>query len=176
LKLLQLEENMSKYSDIKPEENIGDVPRTPMVIHKQYLKDMSFENPNAPLILKKADIAPEMEMNIMMDVQKIEDEEFEHFYEVVLNVNASAKRGDQTMFIAEIQYAAAVSIDGIDQKKHHPLLFIEVPNMLFPFARQILASATQAGGYIPLQLSPVDFRAMYIKRFADKMAENKKSA
>lgn len=158
-----------------PEENIGNVSQTPVIIHKQYLKDLSFENPNAPLILKKADNRPEMDMNIMIDVQKIEDEELEHLYEVTLNITASAKRKDQTMFIAEILYGAAVSISGLDEKKHHPLLFIEVPYMLFPFVRQILANATQAGGFMPLQLSPVDFRSMYLKRFASKEKEANQS-
>lgn len=155
----------------KAEEDIGDVAQTPVIIHKQYLKDMSFENPNAPLILKRADMRPEMDMNIMIDVQKLEDEDFEHLYEVTLQVNASAKREDQTMFLAEILYSAAVSITGLDEKKHHPLLFIEVPYMLFPFARQILANATQSGGYMPLQLAPVDFRSMYLKRFAPESKE-----
>lgn len=155
-----------------PEENIGAVPQTPIIIHKQYLKDLSFENPNAPLILKKADVRPAMDINIMMDVQRIENEEIENFYEVTLTINASAKREDKTMFIAEVIYGAAISITGIDEKQHHPLLFIEVPHMLFPFARQILSNATQAGGFTALQLNPVDFRTMYMKRFADKESEN----
>lgn len=158
------------------EENIGEVPSTPVIIHKQYLKDLSFENPNAPLILKKADNRPSMNLNIMMDVQRIEDDEIENFYEVTLTMNAQAMREDKTMFIAEITYGAAISITGIDEKQHHPLLFIEVPHMLFPFARQILANATQAGGFTPLQLSPVDFRTMYMKRFADKPEETETAA
>lgn len=161
----------------KQPEDIGQVPSSPVIIHKQYLKDMSFENPNAPAILKRGDQRPEMDMNIQMDVQKIDDDEFDHFYEVSLTLNASAKRDEQTMFIAEILYGAAVSITGLEEKQHHPLLFIDVPQMIFPFARQILANATQSGGYMPLQLNPVDFRSMYIKRFAEKMAakENQES-
>ena len=160
-------------SEPTAEENIGTVGQTPVVIHKQYLKDMSFENPNAPGILKRADKRPEMDMNIMIDVQKIEDAEIQHFYEVTLNLTASAKREDEVMFIAEVLYGAAVSINGLEEKKHHPLLFIEVPQLIFPFARQIMANATQSGGYMPLQISPVDFRTMYIQRFAP---ESKKAA
>lgn len=161
-------------TDATPEEDIGNVPQSPVIIHKQYLKDMSFENPNAPMILKKVDQRPEMDMNIMIDVKKLEDEDYEHFYEVTLNVSASAKRGDQTMFLAEVLYGAAVSINGLEEAKHHPLLFVEVPYMLFPFARQILASATNSGGYMPLQLSPVDFRSMYIQRFAKQNRDGDK--
>jgi preprotein translocase subunit SecB len=72
------------------------------------------------------------------------------------------------MFVAEVTYGAAVSIDGLDEKRHHPLLLTEVPQILFPFARLALANATQAGGFMPLQLQPVDFRTMYLQRFADK--------
>lgn len=155
----------------KSREDVGEVPVSPVIIHKQYLKDMSFENPNAPDILQRGDQRPNMEMNIQMDVQKLENDEFEHYYEVLLTLNASANREGQTMFIAEILYGAAISITGLEEKKHHPLLFIDAPQMLFPFARQILANVTQAGSYMPLQLNPVDFRSMYIKRFAEKIAD-----
>lgn len=162
-------------SDENTDSNIGEVPRSPVVIHKQYLKDFSFENPNAPMILKKGLRAPEMDMNIMLDVQKIEDEDYENFYEVTLAINASAERDGEKMFIAEILYSGAVSIEGLEEKHHHPILFTDVPLMLFPFARQILAHCTQAGGFIPLQLAPVDFRAMYLKRFGNKQKDQDQS-
>lgn len=154
--------------DIKPEENIGDVPQSPVVIHTQYLKDLSFENPNAPEVLRKGNQPPEMDMNITMDVQRLESDEIEYLYEVVLTVSASAVREGKTLFIGEITYGAAVSINGTEETKHHPFLFVEVPYMLFPFVRHILSNATQAGGYTPLRLAPVDFRAMYLERFANK--------
>ncbi|MCI5059489.1 MAG: protein-export chaperone SecB [Alphaproteobacteria bacterium] len=155
------------------DENIGQMPQTPLLIHAQYLKDLSFENPNAPGILQKGDNPPKMEMDIGLNVKRLEHDKHEHFYEVVLSVNAGAKRPlpdgeEKTMFLAECVYGAAVSITGLEEKRHHPLLFTEVPHMIFPFVRQIMAGATQAGGYIPLQLNPVDFRAMYIERFANK--------
>jgi preprotein translocase subunit SecB len=147
----------------------GDmVPNSPVMIRRQYLKDLSFENPNSPEILKRGNERPEMDMNILMDVRKLEDEESEHFYEVTLTLQANAVREGQAMFVAEVTYGAAVSIDGLDEKRHHPLLLTEVPQILFPFARLALANATQAGGFMPLQLQPVDFRTMYLQRFADK--------
>lgn len=155
------------------QENIGEIPQSPVQIHKQYLKDMSFENPNAPEILKIADSRPEMEMNLSMNLRKLEEEKIEHFYEVTLTVNASAKRGDKTMFVAEIVYGAAVSIHGLEENKHHPILLTEVPYMMFPFVRQILANATQAGGFTALQLGIVDFRTMYLKRFGNKQDDQK---
>ena len=157
-------------------ENIGTIPQSPVFIHNQYLKDMSFENPNAPSILQHKDGAPELDMNIMIDTTRLEHDEHEHFYEVVLTVNAVAKRGDKTMFIAEIKYAAAVSISGMEEKQHHPILFVEVPRMIFPYTRMILSNATQSGSFIPLHMAMVDFRAMYLKRFGDQMAANKEAA
>ena len=163
------------------QENIGHTPQTPLLIHAQYLKDLSFENPNAPGILKKGDHPPRMEMDIALNVKRLEHDQHEHFYEVVLSVNAGAIRPinegeDKTMFLAECVYGAAVSISGLEEKRHHPLLFTEVPHMIFPFVRQILANATQAGGFIPLQLNPVDFRAMYLERFASKDMDGKEEA
>ncbi len=158
-------------------ENIGTVPQTPVVIHAQYLKDMSFENPNSPEILQKVDTAPAVDIDISVDMRKLELEDAaeEHFYEVVLTVNASAKRDDKVMFIAEIKYGATVSIQGMDDKKHHPILFVEVPRMLFPFIRMLLANATQAGGFIPLQMGMVNFRAMYLQRFGEKTETDENS-
>jgi len=156
-------------------EDIGLVGQTPLHIHKQYLKDMSFENPNAPGIFNKIEQRPVMDMNISLDVQKLEHEEHEFYYEVSLKLNASATQGNTAMFIADVVYAAAVSLHGVEEKHHHPLLFIEVPQLIFPFARQILANATHAGAFMPLQLSPVDFKAMYLKRFAQNDADKNES-
>lgn len=160
--------NAPQADEKTSKEDIGNVPPSPIVVHKQYLKDLSFENPNAPEILKKSPDRPAMEMNILIDVQKLEEPEIEHFYEVTLNITASAVRHEKTMFLAEVVYAAAVSVQGLEENKHHALLFIEVPQLIFPFARQIISDTTQAGGYTALLVNPVDFRSMYIKRFADK--------
>lgn len=141
------------------------IPTSNVMVHQQFLKDLSFENPNAPEIIKRIDIRPQMGMNIGIDVDKMEDEEFEHLYCVTLTVQATAKRNDDIMFITEISYGATVSISDLEEERHHPLLFIEVPQLIFPYARQIMAAATQAGGYNALQLRPVNFRSMYLKRF-----------
>lgn len=152
-------------------QNIGAVPQTPVIIQAQYLKDMSFENPNAPEILKKADKPPEVEIDIAVDARKLDENAESPFYEVTLTINASAKRDGKTLFIAEIVYGATVSITGMDEKRHHAILFVEVPRMIFPFVRLILANATQSGAFTPLQMALVDFRAMYIKRFGQKAEE-----
>lgn len=143
----------------------------PVNIHAQYIRDLSFENPNAPQALRGGQGAPEMDINIGMDAREIEIEGFSNGYEVALNVKASAKRKDETVFIAELQYGVTVSIgDKVPEDTHHPLLFIEIPRLAFPFARQILSDLTVAGGYPPLLLNPVDFHALYMQRFGKEIA------
>lgn len=161
---------------ITKEENIGEVGQTPLVVHRHYLKDMSFESPNSPAVLTRTNIQPVMDLNILLDVNKLKNAEIDNMYEVVMTVTVTAKREDTTLFVAEIIYGTTASINGLEEKQHHPLLFIEVPNMMFPFMRQILANATQAGGFNPLQLTPVDFRSMYIARFAPKRAQKEAEA
>lgn len=153
------------------EENIGNIAQSPVIIQSQFLKDMSFENPNAPEILVRAETPPEVEVDISIDMNKLDHPEEEHYYEVILGIHAVAKRQEHTMFLAEIKYGASVFINGLDEKKHHPVLFIEVPRMIFPFARQILSNATQAGGYTAFNIALVNFRAMYLQRFGKKPNE-----
>ncbi len=149
-------------------------PQMPVVIHAQYVKDVSFENPNAPETLRGGQGGPEMEINISMDARKLEASAEENLYEVVLKLTARALRSGQTLFLCEIHYAALVSLPGVPQESHHPLLLIEVPRTIFPFARQLLGELTQSGGYPPLLLNPVDFRALYQEQFSQEMkkAEN----
>jgi preprotein translocase subunit SecB len=80
---------------------------------------------------------------------------------VTLALNGTAKRGDQTVFIAELTYAGVFTLQGIPEEHVRPVLLIECPRLLFPFARNILADATREGGYPPLLLQPVDFVDLY---------------
>ena len=160
--------------DIK--EDIGTVPETPVVVHAQYLKDLSFENPNAPEALSPSNAKPEIDINISVDPRRKEHPELKDFFEVTLIIEAHAKRDDKTMFLTELKYCAAVSLHDVEEARHHPILFVEVPRTLFPFARMVLANSTQWGGFTPLQLAMVDFRAMYFKRFGDQVNQNKDKA
>lgn len=152
-------------SDIQ--ENAGE-KNTPVMIHAQYIKDMSFENPLAPDSLRKGKSQPEMDIDISMESNPIEDENIKGLYEVVLNLSATAKRDNEVAFIAELAYGVTVSLGDLPEDQHHPFLLIEVPRQAFPFARQILGNITQQGGYPPLLLNPVDFQAMYLQRFGKK--------
>jgi preprotein translocase subunit SecB len=85
---------------------------------------------------------------------------------VELKLDAKAVRGDETLFIVEVTYAGLFQIRNVPQEHMHPLLLIECPRLLFPFARQIIADATRQGGFPPLLIDPVDFAALYRQRVA----------
>jgi len=158
---------MSETDSKTIEYKMGGLPNLPVVIHAQYLKDLSFENPHAPESLRAGQTEkPALDVNIMLDAKKIEDEQLSSLYEVVMTIKAQSSRGARTDFIVEISYGAAVSLPDVPEDKHHPLLFIEIPRQLFPFIRQSVGQITQSGGYPPLYLNPVDFQAMYVSRFA----------
>ncbi|PJB70845.1 MAG: protein-export chaperone SecB [Alphaproteobacteria bacterium CG_4_9_14_3_um_filter_47_13] len=146
-------------------ENASSVDRLPVTIHAQYIKDLSFENPNAPMPLRKSDGKPALDVDFAMDAKKIEMEGYEEAYEVSLKVSANAKKGDMTTFIVELEYGMMVTVQDVPEDKVHPLLLIEMPNYLFPYVRQIISDMTQQAGYLPFLLTPVNFKALYRKRF-----------
>jgi preprotein translocase subunit SecB len=93
---------------------------------------------------------------------------------VSLRLRTTAKRGEKTAFIAEVEYAAIVTVGKeVAPDVMHPLLMIEVPRLLFPFARQTLVDLTQQGGFPPIMMAPVDFQALYMQKFSKEIEEGK---
>jgi preprotein translocase subunit SecB len=137
----------------------------PVQIIAQYIKDLSFENPNAPFSLAGGDARPVMDANFSMDAHKVEYQGRDTVYEVVLGLQTAARQGDKTAFMCEIQYGILVDMGQIPEDQHHPMLLIEMPRFAFPFVRQIVADLTQQAGYPPLLLAPADFRSFYMQRF-----------
>ncbi len=127
-----------------------------MSILAQYIKDLSFENPNAPGSLQPSE-QPKLDINVNVAAQPMGENQFE----VVLNLTASAKTPAMTVFAIELVYAGLFRIVGVPQEHLHPFVLIECPRMLFPFARNILAEASRNGGFPPLMLDPIDFAALY---------------
>lgn len=146
----------------------------PLQVHAQYIRDCSFENPNAPDSLRAGQEQPKTDISVNMDSRPIESDKIKHLYEVSLRVMAKASRGSTPVFVAEVEYGTLVSLGDVPEDKHHPLLLIEVPRLTFPFLRQTLAELTQQGGYPPLVLSPVDFTNLYIQRFSCDLAKDVK--
>jgi len=140
-----------------------------LTIHSQYIKDLSFENPNSPAIFTPNDQQPEIQINVNVTATP---QEQERVFEVALTITANASRGGETMFVAELAYAGIVSVaEQVDTKVIHPLVMIEGPRLIFPFARQIISEITQAGGFLPLNMQPIDFVRVYQTGMESQNAE-----
>jgi len=135
----------------------GDMAQPMLRILAQYTKDASFENPNAPESLRTDLPAPAINISIEIGRQMID----ENTVEVVLMMSAQADRDGQPVFLCELEYAGLFGFAGIAEEHIQPMILIECPRLLFPFARQIMAELTQNGGYPPILLEPPDFAAMF---------------
>ncbi|MDE2383635.1 MAG: protein-export chaperone SecB [Alphaproteobacteria bacterium] len=141
-----------------PEPQPGTQPS--MRILGQYLKDFSFENPNAPLSLGPQAKQPDINISVNVNARNLGPSDFE----VELHLDAKATGEGKVIFAAEILYAGMFRMENFPAALLQAAVLIECPRMLFPFARQILADATRNGGFPPLMLDPIDFAGMYQKR------------
>jgi preprotein translocase subunit SecB len=123
----------------------------------QYVKDFSFENPNAPAALREG---PQPKIDLQLDVNARAMDEGGVF-EVDLKISAKSERDGQAQFMIELVYSGLFAFTNIAPEAIEPLLLAECPRLLFPFARQLIATTSQAGGYPPLMLDPMDFGALY---------------
>lgn len=140
-----------------------------MRILGQYLKDLSFENPNAPQSLSPQQSQPDINIAVNVNARNLAPSDFE----VELHLDAKATVQGKVIFAAEILYAGTFRLENFPSNMLHPAVLIECPRMLFPFARQILADATRNGGFPPLMLDPIDFAGMYQKRMQQQQATAK---
>jgi len=136
-----------------------------MAILTQYVRDLSFENPGAPRFL--ADGEPEIGVNANVGARKLADND----YEVLLKFRVEAKSNEDAKFIAELEYCGIFRLANVPENNVGPVLLIEGPRQLFPFARRIIADATRDGGYPPILLDPIDFVALYQQGQAAREAE-----
>lgn len=153
-------------------ENSSEGAQPSLNILAQYIKDLSFENPGAPRSLQARDKAPAINISVNVNANPLSDNDFD----VVLSLNAEAKDGDKALFAVELVYGGVFRIVGFPQEHILPLLFIECPRLLFPFARQIVADATRNGGFPPLMIDPIDFTQMFSQRMAEEQARAKVQA
>ena len=128
-----------------------------LIVHAQYIKDFSFENPNSPTVLIENHGQPDVEINVSVGAKLIGDNQ----YEVLLKLGAKALAGKTTMFLVDLTYAGLVSPQGAPDDQINALIMIEAPRLLFPFARAIISDATRDGGFMPLNIQPVDFVNVY---------------
>jgi preprotein translocase subunit SecB len=126
----------------------------------QYTKDFSFENPNAPQSLMQQQAQPTMNIQVNVGPKQLSTTDFE----VELKLDGKAEANGSVLFAFELNYAGVFHLQGIPPESVGPLLMIECPRILFPFAREIIASAVISGGYPPLMLDPIDFVSLYQQR------------
>jgi preprotein translocase subunit SecB len=149
----------------------GSTQQQTLNILAQYVKDLSFESPGAPLSLRPRENAPGISINVNVNANPIAENDFD----VVLTLSAKASEGKDVLFNAELIYGGVFRLVGFPQEHLLPLLFIECPRLLFPFARQIIAEATRNGGFPPLMIDPIDFAQMFQQRMAEEQAKAKDS-
>ncbi|EPY03163.1 protein-export chaperone SecB [Magnetospirillum fulvum] len=135
-------------------------------IHGQYIKDLSFEIPNAPQVFLEAQgEAPEIPIQVDVSAGNVG----QNLFEVVLRLRVEARTSGKALFIVELDYAGLFALN-LPEDQIAPYLLIECPRLLFPFARAIIADVTRDGGFPPLVLQPLDFVALYRTRLEEQAA------
>ena len=156
----------------KPEEKTeaakaGNGAQPSLNVLTQYVKDLSFESPGAPQSLRGRSEAPAININVDVNANPLGDTD----YDVVLTLNAKAEAEGKVLFNVELIYGGVFRVAGFPQEHMLPVLFIECPRLLFPFARQVIADTTRAGGFPPLMIDPIDFARMFQQRVAEEQAK-----
>ena len=125
----------------------------------QYVKDLSFENPNAPAVFQWQG-QPQIDVQFNIGANQVADD----VHEVVLKIDVKAESEDKTAFQVELSYAGLFGLRNIPDEQIQPFLLAEGPRLIFPFARRVLADAVRDGGFPPLLLEPIDFGALYMQQ------------
>ena len=148
---------------------VGNGAQPSLNVLAQYVKDLSFESPGAPGTLRSRDKSPNININVNVNANPMADNE----YDVTLALNAKASNGSDVLFNVELVYGGVFRVAGFPKEHVLPILFVECPRLLFPFARQIVADATRNGGFPPLMIDPIDFAQMFQQRVAEEQTKAK---
>ncbi len=133
----------------------------------QYTKDFSFENPNAPRSLQPSQQQPAINLQINVNANQLADNDIE----VELKIEGKAEAAGSVLFAFDLIYAGVFRIQNVPQAEMHPIIMIECPRILFPFAREIVAAAVRNGGFPPLMIDPVDFVGLYRQKMTEAQAQ-----
>ena len=150
------------------EENQTNEQEMPVFrLQKMYIKDLSFESPNAPQIFLAQGQEPKVEFNLRLGNNKIDDEH----YEVTISITAKIldqKADNQVMFVLELEHAAVFLLKNIPEEHIQRVLAVDCPLMLFPFTRQVASQMSVDGGFMPFLMEPINFIALYEKSQTQK--------
>ena len=133
----------------------------------QYIRDLSFENPGAPASIMGGSTSPQFSVGVNVGVKKQTDD----IYAVEISITAKAEREKTPLFQAEMVYGGVFRIKNVPEDQLAPLLMVECPRMIFPFARHALANTVQIGGFPPLMMDPIDFQALFVQNLRSMQAQ-----
>jgi preprotein translocase subunit SecB len=152
----QDQSRMAEEQGTEPLAN-GEDTQPQVGVISQYVKDLSFENPNAPAVYQWQG-QPQIDVQFNIGSNQAADD----VYEVILKIDVKAVAADQTAFQVELAYAGLFGLRNIPEDQVQPFLLAEAPRILFPFARRVLADTVRDGGFPPLMLEPIDFAQLYL--------------
>lgn len=141
-------------------------------IAKIYVKDFSFESPQAPGIFKQGEWSPQTNLNLRSGHTAVDDS----LHEVVLTITVDAKEGDNTIFLVELHQAGLFEVSGYDKDELGAIIGSFCPNILFPYARESIASMIQKGGFPEFVLQPINFDALYLQSQQQKAQQEAAAA
>ncbi|KQT85551.1 protein-export chaperone SecB [Aurantimonas sp. Leaf443] len=146
-------------------------PAAAVNVLTQYIRDLSFESPHAPGVLRSQQRSPSINIGVNVSANPLGGPQAsEGEFDVRLTLNAKAGEGTELLFNVELEYGGVFRLTGIPQEHMLPVLFIECPRLLFPFARQVIADITRNGGFPPLMIDPIDFAVLFQQRMAEERA------
>lgn len=132
----------------------------------QYVKDLSFENPNAPAVYQWQS-APQMDVQFNIGAEGVG----ENLFEVTLKIDVTSKGEQGTAFIVELKYAGLFGVRNVPEDQLQPFFLAEAPRILFPFARRVVADTVRDGGFPPLLLEPIDFHGLFQQQLEAQQGE-----
>ena len=138
----------------------GEQPQVQVQVVAQYIKDLSFENPNVEKLLGGPGESPNMKLEVNVNAKKVRDE----LYESAIDFKGHATNAEGTIYEIEIVYAGMFRVRNIPEDALEPFLLINCPSLIFPYLRRIVADISREGGFPPLQLDPIDFGSLYMRR------------
>ena len=141
-------------------------------VEKIYVKDVSFEVPGAPAVFNEA-AQPQLQMNLQQGVQRLNDS---GAFEVILGITLTCSVGDKTMYVAEVKQAGVFGLAGFDAQTLDAVLGTHCPNVLYPYARQLISDLIQAGGFPPFLLQPLNFEALYAEGLRQRATQGLESS
>jgi preprotein translocase subunit SecB len=155
-------EQASEENGQRPTPEAGNATAPQLNVLGQYIKDLSFENPAAPDVLKAAGENPQLQVSVNVNAKSFPEDQ----YEVALMVEVHAKNDAGPIYNVELAYCGLFRLRNIPPNMLQPVLLVDCPAILFPFMRRVLGDVTRDGGFPPLMLDPIDFGRLYADNVA----------